>query len=565
MDVPVVRGPLEVQTIPRMFVRSAQKYADKVVHITDRVDYSQRFTYAELLDRVKKIATTLKNLGFKPGDKICVTGENCSEWETAYLAIQWIGCTVVPLDNNLKVPEIRHIMRNSDSVGVFATPDLTETVDEAIDEIDRKFTRIGIRCKPEGWLSFERLIGEGAGLAGVEPTSDLEAVAAILYTSGTTGQAKGVMLTHKNIGSNVSAAYQVLDFGEQDTVLSALPIYHSFGATCDFLCAICCGCTIVFSSINPQDIRYCLEKQPITTLLMVPLAFEKIVIRIKRTVRESSFLKRLFFGLGMGIGAISKKLSRVMFSSIRKKMNMKHMRFVVSGGAALAPWVSDTLSRLGIPILQGYGLTETSPVLAVNRLANPHNESVGYPLPGFEVRIDEPDENGNGEIVVKGPSVMKGYYKNPQATREVLSEDGWLRTGDLGRFDERGRLYVTGRAKNLIVTAAGKNVYPEELEAVVGQNDYIEEIVVYGHHNQATGREDVHAVIYPNYELLDMEHPKITEDELEALIREQVKSECTKLADYKRIKRIKISQEELPKTTKRSVKRYLFAKKPIKV
>jgi len=254
-----------------------------------------------------------------------------------------------------------------------------------------------------------------------------------------------------------------------------------------------------------------------------------------------------------------------MFANVRKAMGMENVRYLVSGGAALAPWASDFMERLGLPILQGYGLTETSPVISVNRLTDTRNESVGPPIPGFEVRIDDPDDDGNGEILVRGPSVMKGYYENPEATREVISEDGWFHTGDLGKIDSEGMLYVTGRAKNLIVTAAGKNVYPEEIEAVVGQNPCIQEMVVYGHHNEATGREEVHAVIVPNYDVLDAEKPHITEGELEAFMREQVRTECAKLADYKRIKRFELREEELPKTTTRKVKRYLFAKKPIDV
>jgi long-chain acyl-CoA synthetase len=211
-------------------------------------------------------------------------------------------------------------------------------------------------------------------------------------------------------------------------------------------------------------------------------------------------------------------------------------------------------------------MTEASPVIAVSRGKVMDIASVGPMLPGFEdVRIDDADENGNGEIMVKGPSVMKGYYKNPAATCAVLSEDGWLRTGDLGKLDKRGFLFITGRAKNIIVTAAGKNVYPEEIEAVVGKNPYISEIIVYGHHNEATEREEIHAVIVPNYELFDQTKPGISEKELETLMQAEVSKECEKLADYKRIKHFELHEEELPKTTTNKVKRYLFAKKTVRV
>lgn len=566
MEVPTVRGPLEVGTLPRMFARAAEAYSDHVVHVMERGDFRQKFTYRELLERVKHLAAALGKKGFSPQDKIGLIGENCPDWEAAYLAVQWAGCIVVPLDRMLKVPEVRHILRNSDSKGVISTEAYTETVDEAISEIKREFRKIAIGNTPKGWLSFEALITEGAELAPIEPPDDIEDLAAILYTSGTTGQAKGVMLTHRNIGSNVCGAYQALDFGEEDTFISILPLHHSFEATCGFLTPLCCGCKIVFSpSLKSKEILDTMAKHDVTMMIGVPLLYEKIVEGVQRQVRDSSAFKRFVFNAGMNLGKIAKGISKAMFASVRKAMGMEKVRYLASGAAALAPWASSFMERLGLPVLQGYGLTETSPIVSVNRLKNPDNVSVGPPVPGFEVRIDDPDSNGNGEIVVRGPSVMKGYYKNQEATREVLSPDGWLRTGDLGRLDERGMLYVTGRAKNLIVTAAGKNVYPEEVEAVVGQNPYIQEILVVGQLNEATCREEVHAIIVPNYELIDAEKPDITEKELEDCMREQVKKEGEKLADYKRVKHFELHEEELPKTTTRKVKRYLFAKKPVKV
>lgn len=566
MEVPTVRGPLEVETLPRMFARSAQAHPDKVALLMEREGTRQEFTYRELKERVESLARSLRKTGYRAGDKIGLIGENCPDWEAAYLGIQWAGCIVVPLDRMLKVPEVRHILRNSDSIGVIATADYTDTVEEALSEIDRKFKQVAIGHTPKGWLSFESLITEGSELEPIEPPEDIEDLAAILYTSGTTGQAKGVMLTHRNIGSNISGAYQALDFGEEDTFISILPLHHSFEATCGFLTPLCCGCKIVFSpSLKSKEILDTMANHGVTMMLGVPLLYEKIVEGVQRNVRDSSTFKRFVFNAGMNLGKIAKGISKAMFKSVRKAMGMDKVRYLASGAAALAPWASSFMERLGLPVLQGYGLTETSPIVSINRLANPDNVSVGPPVPGFEVRIDNPDDNGNGEIVVRGPSVMKGYYKNPKVTSDVLSSDGWLRTGDLGRLDERGMLHITGRAKNLIVTAAGKNVYPEEVEAVVGQNPYIQEILVVGQLNEATGREEVHAIIVPNYELIDAEKPEISEREIEDCMREQVKKECAKLADYKRIKHFELREEELPKTTTRKVKRYLFAKKPVRV
>lgn len=566
MDGSAVREPLEVETLPRMFQRSVKARPEKTALIIEKDGVKQEYTYGELQARVESLARALRDLGFESGDKLGLIGENCPEWEASFLGIQWAGCTVVPLDRMLKVPEIRHIIRNSDSAGIIATKAYTDMVDEALTEIDREIVKIAIGEVPEGWRSIMELIEKSSELPPIEPPADLESLAAIFYTSGTTGLAKGVMLSHLNISANVAGAYQSIDFDESDTFISILPLHHTFEATCGFLTPLCAGCTIVFSpSLKSREILRTMDTYQATVMLGVPLLFEKIVEGVQRQVRNSPALKRFVFSAGMRIGKKAKGISKAMFANVRKAMGMENVRYLVSGGAALAPWASDFMERLGLPILQGYGLTETSPVISVNRLTDTRNESVGPPIPGFEVHIDDPDDDGNGEILVRGPSVMKGYYENPEATREVITEDGWFRTGDLGKIDSEGMLYVTGRAKNLIVTAAGKNVYPEEIEAVVGQNQYIQEMVVYGHHNEATGREEVHAVIVPNYDVLDAEKPHITEGELEAFMREQIKTACDDLSDFKRIKRFELREEELPKTTTRKVKRYLFAKKPIDV
>lgn len=566
MEVPTVREPLKIETIPKMFKSAAERYPDNTALLIEKDGVKQEYSYRELRERVEALSRSLRKQGFKPTDKIGLIGENCPDWETSYLAIQWAGCIVVPLDKMLKVAEIRHILRSSDSVGVISTESYTEIIDEAIEEINRKFKKIAIGKIPKGWLSYEALITEGTELDPIEPPEEIEELAAILYTSGTTGQAKGVMLTHKNIGSNISAGYQSLDFDPDDVFISVLPLHHSFEATAGFLVPLCCGSRIVFSpSLKSKEILETMSKNGATIILGVPLLFEKIVQGVQRKVRDSSAFKRFIFKAGMNIGKIAKGISKAMFGSVRKAMGMDKVRYLISGAAALAPWASSFMERLGLPVLQGYGLTETSPIVSVNRLKNPDNVSVGPPIPGFEVKIDSPDENGNGEILVRGPSVMKGYYKNKEATDKAFTEDGWLKTGDMGKLDSQNRLYITGRTKNLIVTAAGKNVFPEEVEAVVGQNPYIEELLVYGHHNEATGREEVHAVIVPNYELFDAEKPDITESELEEFMRAEVRKECAKLADYKRIKYIEIREEELPKTTTKKVKRYLFEKKPVKV
>ncbi|MBD3286147.1 AMP-binding protein, partial [candidate division WOR-3 bacterium] len=379
MEVPTVRGPLKIETIPRMFRSAAEKYPDNPALLMERDGVRQEYTYRELLQRIESLARSLRKQGFSPEDKVGLIGENCPDWETSYLAIQWAGCIAVPLDKMLKVAEIRHILRSSDSVGVISTESYTEIVAEAISEINRKFKKIAIGNTPRGWLSYEALITEGTDMKPIKPPKDIEKLAAILYTSGTTGQAKGVMLTHKNIGSNISGGYQSLDFDPDDVFISILPLHHSFEATAGFLTPLCCGSRIVFSpSLKSRDILDTMSKNGATIMLGVPLLFEKIVQGVQRQVKDSSAFKRFIFNAGMNIGKIAKGISKAMFKSVRQAMGMDKVRYLISGAAALAPWASSFMERLGLPVLQGYGLTETSPIVSVNRLKNPDNESVGH-------------------------------------------------------------------------------------------------------------------------------------------------------------------------------------------
>jgi long-chain acyl-CoA synthetase len=411
MKVPAVRRPLEIDTLPKMFHRSVDARPDKTALLMEKDGVRQEYTYGELKTRVEHLARALRKVGFKPGDKMGLIGENCPDWEASYLGIQWAGCTVVPLDRLLKVSEVRHIIRDSDSIGIIATEAYTDVVDEALSGIDREFDKIAMGKAPADWLSMEELIDQGSELSPIEPPENIEDIAAVFYTSGTTGLAKGVMLTHLNIASNVAGAYQAIDFDESDTFISILPLHHSFEASCGFLTPLCAGCRIVFSpSLKSKEILETMGKYNVTVMLGVPLLFEKIVEGVQRQVRNSPAFKRFVFNAGMNIGKIARGVSKAMFANVRKAMGMEKVRYLVSGGAALAPWVSNFMERLGLPIVQGYGLTETSPVISVNRLTDPRNTSVGPPIPGFEVRIEDPDDKGNGEILVRGPSVMKGYY-----------------------------------------------------------------------------------------------------------------------------------------------------------
>jgi len=299
-------------------------------------------------------------------------------------------------------------------------------------------------------------------------------------------------------------------------------------------------------------------------MLGVPLLFQKMFEGIERKIKRSplprrTLLKGLFKAVDLA-GRIGREeeAARVLFTKIREKAGLGSLRFFVSGGAPLPPAVPRNFRRLGIKLFQGYGLTEASPVLTLNPVDAPKDASIGLPLPGVEVKIADPNREGVGELCFRGPMIMKGYYENPEATREAIDEEGFLHTGDLGYRDKDGYLYICGRAKNLIVTPAGKNVYPEEVEFALNRSPFILESMVYGVPTERGG-EEVAAVIVPDYESIDrhFEGKHLTEEDVHGIISKEVKKAMRNLADYKRVKRFVIWDEELPKTSTRKIKRHL--------
>jgi long-chain acyl-CoA synthetase len=306
----------------------------------------------------------------------------------------------------------------------------------------------------------------------------------------------------------------------------------------------------------------------VTCLIAVPLLFEKFLHAVHRKVTRSSMPTKLLFNTISGIGSLFKFLRKPLFARVRREMGLEHIRIAIAGGAALPAKVAQGLELFGIPILQGYGLTESSPVISVSPLKNPKNDSVGLPLPDVEVKINDPDTSGIGEIVVRGPNVMLGYYKNQQATDEVL-KGGWLYTGDLGRIDKNGYLYIMGRMKSIIVTQTGKNIYPEELEEKLIKSEWIEEILIVPRINPQTKKEEICAIIYPHYELLEQysisKGITLTEPNIQLIYKDEIKKCNENLPVYKKITRFEIREEEFPKTTTKKIKRHLFIERGIKV
>ncbi len=571
-----IRPGRGVVTIPEFFERSVREYANHVIfrkRAKNGADFDT-YTYEEAGRIVKRLARVfVETFGLKPGMHAAVIGDNRPEWAFAYFAIQWAGAVVVPVDARLTPTEIRHILDHGEVVLIVAQDRYIGDLLDMKDTIPTLKYIVSMDPYPDepSVPVLADLVEHAPGEMDRVPR-ELDDLAVILYTSGTTGSSKGVMLTHRNIVSNVDDIYAFMDYGPGDMFFSVLPIHHSFENTAGFLGPIYGGATITFSRsiLRPREMRAdMLDTRP-TFFLAVPLLFEKIVAGIFREVKRAPAPRRAMFQVLWNLSKLTGgKLGATLFKPVRAKLGLDRLKLIVSGGAALPPWVGEALKIMGFPLIQGYGLSETSPVLTVNPPERPKHHSVGLPLPSVEIKIFQPDEEGVGEIVARGPNIMKGYFKNEEATREVLDEEGWFYTGDLGYLDPDGYLVITGRKKSVIVTKGGKNIYPEEIENVLSQSPMVEEILALGIRTPE-GDEQVHVIIYPNYENVDLyfrekgvQNP--TEEDVEAVIRDSLKAYLPQLASYKRPRTFSIRQEEFEKTTTRKIKRFLYTRQPVPI
>jgi long-chain acyl-CoA synthetase len=511
-------------------------------------------TYSQLGDKVRECAAFLGQL--KPLEPIGLLSENRPEWGKVYFAILAAGGKVVPVDSLLKENELIQVFSESRMTRLFVSHKYLEIAERVASKLDNPPQIINLETIPSGNASnFEPDYSNN----GDDP-------AVIIFTSGTTGKSKKVILTHNNLLSNIDGVLRRLAFSPDDKFLSVLPLHHTFEATIGLLAPLLNGCSVYYiKELNSRKILGGMKKHKITIFIGVPLLLEKLYQGIMSGIKKAPLTKRILFSLLMNTAKTVYSLTgrnpgKKLFSGLRQKAGLDSIRLMVSGSAPISVEIIKGFYLLGFNFIEGYGLTETSPVISANSLEKPKFGSVGPVLDNVEVRIDSPNDNGIGEIVVRGPMATPGYEDNPEATAE-LWKDGWLHTGDLGYLDDDNYLYICGRAKNLIVSAAGKNIYPEEIEAQLSQSPYIQEVVIYGKKSDA-GREEVAALVYPNFELLESELDKIskdiTDDDLKATVGGDIRRLCADLADFKRVKHIQYTRDELEKTSTKKIKRYVY-------
>lgn len=520
----------------------------------------QTITYNQAYEYIQNVAKWLIENGIQKGDHVAVTGKNSPEWAIAYLATMFASATVIPIDYALKENETQNLINASEPKIIFVDEEKYDSIKN--NNPNAKIVSLSSK-KDENHLYN---LKASADVAFNEPvTPDDNAV--ILFTSGTTGVPKGVMLTHQNLISDAYIAQTQLLILPTDTFYALLPIHHAYTMQAAFICPLTVGAEIVFGkSMSVSRLMKELKEGHITVMLGVPLLYNKLISGIRKGIKEKGAVVSGVMSFLMGLSYITKKLTginpgSVFFKPVLKQANISTLRVAICGGGPLASSVFKTYNAMGINFIQGYGLTETSPIIALNPLEKFKIESVGRSFePYAQIKILNPDADGIGEIAAKGPMVMKGYYKMPEETAKMFTEDGWFKTGDLGKIDSEYYVTLCGRAKNMIVTSGGKNVYPEEIEDAFQLCDDIQQIVVQGYTTKEDETsEEIEALIYPSDSAYEALGQKREEDFNSAQINQRIQNEVSKvnktLQPYARITRITILENPLEMTTTKKIKR----------
>ncbi|HXZ28684.1 MAG TPA: AMP-binding protein [Terriglobales bacterium] len=548
-----------MQSFYQKFVESAERWPGNVALEMQRSDSVERHTYAEVRRMAESVGRWLQQNGVARGSTCGILAGNSPRWTAAYLGILAAGGVAVPFDTAFSRAQVATILRDSGAVVLFADARLFPLAQRAAEGLGVRL--VCLEAGPPELPSFDQM--QAAGPGGFRPVAVADDdLAAILYTSGTTSDPKGVMLSHANIAAEADSVFRTVEVRPTDSILGVLPLFHALAQMANLLLPLLAGARIVYlESLNTAELVRALRERRITIFACVPQFFYLIHERILKQVAERGAGARTAFRLLMSLSRLLRALGwkgagRIFFRPVHEAV-APDLRFFVVGGSRFDPAVGHDLHALGFEILQAYGLTETSGAATVTRLERNVMGSIGRPLPGVEVKIVDAEDTSEGpaagEIAIRGGIVMQGYFKRPDATAAVL-EAGWLRTGDLGYLDARGDLYITGRKKEIIVLSSGKNIYPEEIEEHYLKSPWIKELCVVGLESRPGEplSERLHAVIVPNLELLKQKKIVNTRE----VIRFDLDSISVTLPSSKRILSYEIWQEDLPRTTTRKIKRF---------
>lgn len=554
----------EITNFKQMLDRSATIFKTRTAFkLKDEKGNIYNKTYEELRQDVTTLGTSLIESGLL-NKKIAVIGKNSYKWAISYLAASIVGI-VVPIDKELHSDDVINFMNVSKTQCILGNNKNLKPILENIEKLENKNTIfIDFDNKTqENVISFETQMEKGKKLLEkgntkfdeIEINSDEMKI--LLFTSGTTGNAKGVCLSQRNICSNILSIYGIVKVKRSDLFFSILPIHHTYECTIGFLLPLYSGASICYCDGLRYITNNMLEYHP-SVVLCVPLLLEKMYQKIMKNIQKT-LPKKYTEKLKENENIVDKLpffIKQIVKTKVKNTLGGRLRVFIV-GAAAVNPEIADTFDKLGLNSLQGYGLTECAPLVAGNTDFYKRNDSAGLPIPNVEYKIDNPDSEGVGEIIVKGPNVMLGYYNMPEETEKVL-KDGWFHTGDLGKIDENGFLYITGRCKSVIVTKNGKNIYPEEIEAYLNDNPLISEALVMGIQKENDDETYVNAQIFPNMDAIKeyLKGTVPTKEEVKKIMADAVAGVNSKIPNYKHIKTFAVRDKEFEKTTTQKIKRY---------
>ena len=560
-----------IADLKHMLETSVQAYGDNVAFMQKfhKDEPYKSITYKEAFETVNALGTALINAGLKD-KRIAVIGENCYQWATSYLAVICGTGVVVPLDKELGASELGQLIKESQASAVMFTEKYTDIFKEIKENGDSQLEiliKLNGDKQEENVLTWSGLIAEGKKLLEkgdrrfIDAEIDPDAMSELLFTSGTTGIAKGVMLSHKNICFDLMIAPTILRVHTWDIFFSVLPIHHTYEGTAGFLMPLYKGAAIAYCEGLKHIVKNLSEVRP-TMFLGVPALFETLYKTIMKNIRKQG--KEGLVKKVMALNKVTKKvgldLNKKLLKDILKVFGGR-MRVLISGGAAIDPAILQFFNDLGFIAVQGYGLSECAPMGALNPDQHKYmrNASVGHILPGMDVKIVDKDEDGIGEICLKGDNVMLGYYNNPEETAKVI-KDGWFYTGDQGYIDDEKFIYITGRKKNVIIASNGKNVFPEELEYLLSKIPYVTESMVWG--AEEKGDIVIVAAIRPDMEEVEAVLGKDCDEEaVKKLLWDEVDKINAELPMFKKIRKIAVRNEEFEKNTSKKIKRFVDSNK----
>lgn len=547
----------EWPSLPEIFDITTKRYPDNRCFEVFSPKH-ETFTYRECQAWFNRIANWLYAQGVRKGDRVAVTGKNSPQWGIAYMGIAYMGGIVVPVDAALTDAEIEKLVDFVEVKGIFLDAD--------------KYDRIGLNDKYGFKVSLEERGHEDSYILNLPDVGDQpkerptsQDLAAFLFTSGTTGTPKAVMLCHENLTFDAIAVQAYMNVRPTDVFYAILPIHHAYTMLAVFIESMCNGSNIVFGKkLVVSTLLKEMKEGHVNMLLAVPMLYNKIYSAIMKGIQKKG---KLVYGLVRAMmkicGAIKQLTGlnpgRVVFRGIRDKVSLADNRICISGAGPLPAETFKGFNELGVDFIQGYGLTETSPIVTLNPAYSYQYSSIGKPFPGVEIDFINKDEQGNGEIITRGKHVMRGYYQNPEATAETIDPNGWLRTGDVGYQDKDGFVYLTGRAKNIIVTDGGKNVFPEEIEDHFQLYYDIEQICVVGYtEDEKMKIEGVACLIYPSS---DAKGQYPDEGAMKMHMEQIVETVNKELLPYKRIRKVFVVDEPLEMTSTKKIKRFAVAQK----